>query len=500
MPRKKYPLLLILLVIIYTILSILLFDPKLFTGGDNAVYIILAESIVTGKGYKNIYLPDEPPHTQYPPGFPIILSIPLMIFGKNILVLKFIIFLMGLFSFVFFYYIIRKLFREWLVPFVLYYLFIPSLIKYNHWILSEIPFLFFSLGSFYFLLKFYDKKQLFYFIVSSLFGIYAFFIRTAGISLIFGFALFLILKKEYKYLFLFLFLFLLFFIPWEIRNANISDGTGYLSQLLAKNPYQMELGTIGIFDFFKRLWQNFYLYTFTIIPKTLIPLLNSKTLIFFAGLFILIFLITGFVLKIKNFGIFESYLVFGTGVLLAWPEVWSSERFILPLIPIYLITIYTSLAWVQHKLKSKYFIAAACGLLTFLNLISTISESQVAIKNNLGYIKGDRYAGYPVDWRRYFEVIMYIKTNIPDEKVIMARKPEFVYLLSNHKSFCYPFTTNLNEVIESIKKADYIILDKFLWTQTTLRYLLPAIQTFREDFEIVYKTNYPEFYLLKIKK
>ncbi|MGB9721929.1 MAG: hypothetical protein ACPL28_10685, partial [bacterium] len=67
MRKKEIPLWIFLL--IYTILSLLLFDPKLFTGGDNAVYIILAESITTGKGYKNIYLPEQPPHTQYPPGF-----------------------------------------------------------------------------------------------------------------------------------------------------------------------------------------------------------------------------------------------------------------------------------------------------------------------------------------------------------------------------------------------------------------------------------------------
>jgi len=245
--------------LIYTILSLLLFDPKLFTGGDNAVYIILAESIATGKGYKNIYLPEQPPHTQYPPGFPLLLSIPILIFGKSIILLKLMIFLTGLGSFLFFYLIIKENFKEYSNIFVLVYLSIPLFIIYNHWILSEIPFLFFSLGALYFLLKFCKKRQFSIFLITTFFAIYAFFIRTAGISLILGFALFFIIKKEYKYLMIFLILFLIFFIPWEMKNASMPDNTGYIRQLLAKNPYQMELGTIGFSDFMRRIWDNFLL-------------------------------------------------------------------------------------------------------------------------------------------------------------------------------------------------------------------------------------------------
>ncbi|MEO0182333.1 MAG: glycosyltransferase family 39 protein, partial [candidate division WOR-3 bacterium] len=260
--------------VIYTILSLLLFDPKLFTGGDNAVYIHLAEAIVTGKGYKNIYLPDEPSHTQYPPGFPLLLAVPFIIFGKNILLFKILIFLSGMGALAFFYLLSRKIFPENFTILISLYLSVPIFIIYNHWILSEIPFLFFSLGALYFLLKFCIRRHFLNFWLASSFAIYAFFIRTAGISLILGFLLYLILKKEYKYSIIFLALFLLFFIPWEVRNAGIPDNTGYLRQLLAKNPYQMELGTINFSDFILRLTGNLIFYTFTILPQTLLPVLN----------------------------------------------------------------------------------------------------------------------------------------------------------------------------------------------------------------------------------
>ncbi|MEO0161785.1 MAG: glycosyltransferase family 39 protein [candidate division WOR-3 bacterium] len=486
--------------VIYTILSLLLFDPKLFTGGDNAVYIHLAEAIVTGKGYKNIYLPDEPSHTQYPPGFPLLLAVPFIIFGKNILLFKILIFLSGMGALAFFYLLSRKIFPENFTILISLYLSVPIFIIYNHWILSEIPFLFFSLGALYFLLKFCIRKHFLNFWLASSFAIYAFFIRTAGISLILGFLLYLILKKEYKYSIIFLALFLLFFIPWEVRNAGIPDNTGYLRQLLAKNPYQMELGTINFSDFILRLTGNLIFYTFTILPQTLLPVLNSRIITNICGLIFLLFLIIGFGKRLKNFTIFEIYFILGSGVLLAWPQVWSSDRFLLPILPVLLIYLYTGFVWLQEKLKLKYFLWVITGLMIILNVIWITSQAKIAVNNTINYLRGNKYAGYPLDWRRYFEMIEYIQENIPRDKIILARKPEFIYLLSRHKSFCYPFTTNKSEIKEALKKADYVIFDRFQWTGTTMRYLSPVIQEHPQGFEIVYRTVYPEFYLLKIKK
>ncbi len=108
--------LLLLFLFIYIVLSFFLFDPKLFSGGDNAVYIILAESIVSGEGYKDMYMPDEPPHSQYPFGFPIMLSVPILIFGTNIILLKLLLLLTGLGSVCFMYKIGEYLFRVIVAP------------------------------------------------------------------------------------------------------------------------------------------------------------------------------------------------------------------------------------------------------------------------------------------------------------------------------------------------------------------------------------------------
>lgn len=494
--KKLFPLGLLLL--IYTFLSILYFDPKLFTGGDNAVYIALAESIASGNGYKNIYLPDTPEHTQYPPGFPLLLSLFIIIFGKNIFVLKVVIFLTGLTALIFMYKIVTKIFKDNAGLFLLFYLSIPILVLYNHWILSEIPFLFFSLGAIYFFIRFQEENKFWLFILSSVFAIFTFFTRTAGISLIIAYLLYLFIHRKYKPLFIFILLFLIFFIPWQIRISQAATSGGYLDQLLAKNPYQMELGRVGFFEMLIRIWENFVLYSFKIIPATILPLLKSELILIFAGIVFLAFVLAGAINNFKCFTVIDVYFTISILVLFIWPKVWSSERFFLPIIPFFAIYFLKGIILLQNKLKAKYFLPASIGLTIFLNILVIIPQIKTSIANNLAYLRGNHYAGYSMDWQRYFEMINWIDKNIPEDKVIMARKPEFVYLLSGHKSFCYPFTLDTGDIKVSIAKADYILFDNFQWTATTYRYLLPVLQQRPEKFSVVHKTKSPEFFLLKV--
>ncbi|MFW5905123.1 MAG: hypothetical protein ACOCUZ_02790, partial [bacterium] len=44
------------------------------TGGDNAGYLGLAYSLLERGAYLDLYLPGEPIHTKYPPGFPLLLA------------------------------------------------------------------------------------------------------------------------------------------------------------------------------------------------------------------------------------------------------------------------------------------------------------------------------------------------------------------------------------------------------------------------------------------
>ncbi len=490
---------LLLFLFIYIILSILLFDPKLFTGGDNAVYIILAESIARGRGYNNIHLPDESPHTKYPFGFPLMLSLLLLLFGSEVIVFKLLVLATGVGSCYFMYRIGQLLFKEKINLIMPFYLSLPIFIIYGVQILSETPFLCFSLGALYFFMRARADRESFYYL-SLIFATYAFFIRTAGITLIIGMMGFLLLKKQYKYSVIFILLFIAVSVPWQIRNSNIPSDASYIDLLLAKEPLQIELGRVNLFDILSRLWENFIFYSFTILPKTLLPILHSSVSLSIAGLIFSGIMLIGFLKRIEKWSAIELYFVLSMVILLAWPRRWSSERFLLPILPLLIVYLFFGIRWLSDRVNFKYLFEGLTAILVLVNIVAIILTAKITIRDNIEYFRGDVYAGYEYDWRRYFETIDWVKENVPEDKIIMARKPEFVYLLSGHKSFVYPITTDHNRMRDAIARSDYIIIDNFYVTRPAKRWLFPFLQQEKEKYRLVYQTKNPQFLLMEVRK
>jgi len=80
-----------------------IFDGKLFLGGDNANYFILAEGLSSGQGFTQISSPNMTPGNHFPPGYPFIMSIFMRLGYEDLLIFKWLngVFLL-MSSFVFF--------------------------------------------------------------------------------------------------------------------------------------------------------------------------------------------------------------------------------------------------------------------------------------------------------------------------------------------------------------------------------------------------------------
>ncbi len=500
-PHAHRSIYLLLFVVIYLVLSVLLFNPRLFTGGDNASYIILAESIVSGKGYRDIHLPDEPQHTKFPFGFPLLLSLPMFLFGSNFIVLKFFILLTGICSIFFLYKISEMLLGNRVILHIPLYLSLPLLLAYNSRILSEVPFICFSLGAIYLFMKARERGALFYYL-SFVLATYSFLIRTSGITLVTAMVIFLLIKKEYKHLLVFLFIFSAVAIPWYIRSAGIPQEQSYIEQLIAKDPYQSLLGRAGITDYALRMWRNIVFYLTKVIPKTLLPVLVSEIPLGIVGVVLLIFVSIGFVSRLREISVIELYFTISLCILLLWPDVWSSDRFLLPIVWILSLYVIMGIYRVAKRIHFTHLPCVFVALVVILNAVVIGISTQSALSIRAEFAKGDKYFGYRPDWQHYFEVIEVIKERIPRDKVIMARKPEFVYVVAGNKSFRYPFTEDRERVKQAIQQSDYIIIDGFYELGiSTERYLMPALtETSRENYAIVFQTPEPRFTLLKVKK
>jgi len=89
-PARLGPLLLVLgaVVAVQIFLMVMSFYPDPHTGGDNAGYLTLAHSLVERGAYLDLYDPAEPPHTKYPPIFPAILAVAMLLGAKSWIVFK----------------------------------------------------------------------------------------------------------------------------------------------------------------------------------------------------------------------------------------------------------------------------------------------------------------------------------------------------------------------------------------------------------------------------
>ena len=483
------------------VLSVLLFDPKPDTGGDNAMYLALAKSMVEQGRYAELQDPAEPAHTQYPPGFPALLALVHVVAGgTSVLGAKLVVMLCGLGMVFFLYRITGRLFPDRHRLVMAGMMSLPAFAVASHQVLTEMPFLCLSMAALWFLLRTERGKPGDHWAAMVL-VVVAFMFRTAGIALVLGTGLFLGLRRKWRYLGLFAALFLAALLPWQLRNSAVGQTRSYLDMFFAKHPYIAEYGRMGVGDFLGRVWDNLVSNVTIVVPEAMLPLfklVKQEFLLGAAGVLLSLAVIAGFLRRAKKRTALEAYGFFAVLVLLAWPALWAGERFLVPLLPLAVIYLFFAVQGLEKRLGRKWLFPVVTGVLVLANAVSFARLAAGNVRHNVQYLEGDRLAGYPADWRRYFKVIEWLDGNVADDAVVLARKPEFVYLLAGNKSVCYPFTDDRARVQRAIDRSDYILFDNFQWTETTRYFLNPAIQFDPDRYPILIETDAPQFYLLRV--
>ena len=340
------------------LMGILLFDANLSLTGDNAQFINLGRSLADGYGLSETIEGEPIPHTKYPFGFPLLLAIVHILFPSNLIALKSLVVVLYAISIPLTYLLIRRFAPS---PIALgvsaLCLASPLLLDYSHQVMSEIPFLLFSLIALLLIHRAHngsstkdtkDTKGIkaFLFIVSSwillaiIAIIAAYYIRSAGIILIGTGILFFALHKKWKEAGLIAIGSFLLALPWQIRNAALG-GTPYIEQLLSVNPYRPEEGMLTFTALIERIIANLELYGLKIIPYILLP--SSIDANYFVGLFFSCLILYALIVGLIKRHLLIVYLTCYLGLYILWPYVWSDTRFLVPAIPILFYATLTSM-------------------------------------------------------------------------------------------------------------------------------------------------------------
>lgn len=498
LPKWLFPALLVFgFIIVYPFI----FDKKVSLGGDNASYYILGKAISSGQGYTNIHVPGEPPHNHFPPGYPAILGV-FMLFTQSITFLKIVngLFLLG--TVLITYSLLNRFTENTKMAFAgaLLLLFNYHLLSYSTIMMSEVPFLFFATLAMLFFVRMQDSERPFYTDIN-FYGLlvlssFAYHIRTAGIALVAGFALYLLINRNWKVLLAYLGGFAVLALPWFFRGKSTGGG-GYLQQLTMVNPYRPEEGMMGLSDWFTRFGNNVSRYLGKEIPHSLFPAFEvdytpdaSGNILY--GLLIVAVIVFGLVKLPKFNWLLAGYLLGTFGILLLWPDVWFGIRFILPLIPFLLFLFIYGIYALVNLLMEKVSISTKLNPLLFLIFILFFTPQ-------LKLLAEAADEAYLPKFKNYFEMGAWANTNLPEEAVVCTRKPGLFYLFAGRQVAKFANTPDYNELFADMKERGFthVVVDQLGYAQTG-RFLVPAVQDNPEKFQLLNQINNPETYLLAI--
>lgn len=508
------------LVGVHALIGLLLFDPTLFTGGDNAGYMILADALRSGEGYRDLYLPDAPLHTKYPPGYPMVLAA--VGFAGGLQLFKLVSLACTSAAVWFTYRLARiRLGGPAAVAATGLVAVNPVLLEYSHYELSEALFATVVMGSLVAWANSTDETGAFTggmegdareasaegrgWIAGLGASVGAFLVRTAGLPLLCAVWLYQLGRRRWRRLAASLGAGGAAVGGWLLYQSLAGgEEEGYLQQLFMVNPYDPAAGTAGPQELLGRAARNLWIYTSDVLPHSLLgePLRGDGATVATAlGLGVAILTLTGWLSSgNRRLGVPELFLPLYAALILLWPDQWTDRRFLLPLLP--LILIYTiggvqttARRWREESASAA--VAAGAALLALPALASAAIQAPERVRCTTAHWR-DAPCVAPA-WSSFYDAARWAGAHTPEDAVIVNRKPRIFYWLSGRRGDVYPYSREPAVVLSNLEEigGGYVVVDQLF--STTAAYLVPAIRSAPDRFEVVYGEGEPRTFILRFR-
>jgi hypothetical protein len=210
--------------------------------------------------------------------------------------------------------------------------------------------------------------------------------------------------------------------------------------------------------------------------------------------------IGGWVRRLRTPGIVELWVPMYVGLVLVWPAMWSSERFILPLIPVLLAYAAETLLWILRptgRLATPAALTAGAVVLGFLLPdLSRELRNSAACRERIG--DGDIFACTPRVFADFFHLADETRGKLPTGSVVLSRKPSIFFVRSGYRSALYPLSSDPSGFFAAADSvgAKYLVVDQIPGIGP--RYLHPILLRRRDAFCVVNELSLPNASLAKI--
>lgn len=494
MLRTKYNLAIFL--ILSAFFGFLRFESlQLGTSYDDAHYIILAESLSSGQGYQLINFPRPQIERAFPPGWPILLTPLAFLFPGNYTVLKLLSLVLWLASIFLIYRIFSKRIQSPHLEIVTGLAALnPLLVGTSVTVMAESAYLFFSLLALNVFDIWKDKagdKKDWLIVLVAVLALYTQLIRTIGIALVFALVVYFLLTRRWREAGIGTSVFVtgaLLQMWINLRNGGSVVSAGYESQVFGSS----------IFEKLGQMWSNVLGYFNQTVAGSLIPIFSSRVAAFLGNyglevlpalvnIIILMLIVIGLFLVVKNFQMMDIYFViYVVGVLAFWnPEVGSVKaRFLIPIIPFLYFYLVQGILWAKEKavrnrirysrrIEAVFFIFIALTL-----IIRNVQDWRNPVTNQMTDIS------IGTSW---------VAKNAPPDSIVMVNEPVPAFVHVQRKTIGYPSNGQELERYLDNQGIDYIVVSPKLQSPRsmeldnfTVNQLLPILNSQAEKFKIVF--------------
>jgi hypothetical protein len=531
---------LILILIVGLVCCVLILNQHLMPSGDNSTYLVLAQSLATGQGYRMISDPRSPQMGLYPPGYPLLLAGVMALTGTTnnpmlaILPSKAMSILLYLAAIVVTYKLLLPRSRLLAALAALLTAVSPAILHFATEVGTEIPYLLLTLACLWAFDRYLRRPGWRELALTALFLLLAFYVRSVALAIAGAFALHLAIRRRYAHAALLVFFVGALTLPWFLRGASLSDtgtsvglGRGYFDLYLTSDPYGTAPASLA--DWSARLFQNLQSYVLDIWPSVLFPHASTlrstlSGLGTVVALLLSLLLALGYALELRRNSPTEWYV--GLFFLSCVTYMWAQSRLIVPIVPFALYYLLAAARFVLGRLvfrpaparpvsdparPSARGRAVSFALLLFCAVLITSALVVEArrVQDNLQYGMNQPLAVYYSDnaeWGNYLQAMEWVKANAEDQSIVMCRKADLMYIVTAHRALEYPYSYDGLELRRSVEDnaVAYLIEDAFTWTGTTAQYLRPALQSWQsaepEALSLVFETDAPTTRVWRVEK
>jgi hypothetical protein len=484
--RRPHPCLAPLgLALLHLALALGAYNPTPYVGGDNGSYLALARSLLEHGRLIELWDPALRPQALYPPLFPAVLALGMAAGLRTYVSLKYVVIAFSTLGVLASYGWMRRVAGPRLALVGgLWMAAAPGLLELSHWVLSDVPFWAITTVALWAFAHVPtavpadgpERRRAFGWIAAgALATLAAAMTRSAGLPLVLAAAGWLALHRDWRAVLLYAGIVWPPMRAWTLLSGGSAAGGARTAVFpWAIDPYRPDYGNLGALAFLRRLVDNTAQYAAHHLPRLLTGTPAGR-MAAIVGTAVALLAFAGWLRRVRRPGAAEVWVPVYVGLILAWPQNWSGERLILPVLPV-LVLYATDSARVLALRAAGGFrsaaggplpaatVAAACAAVLLLSAPGAAREVRLGRECSAQFRAGEPFPCLPPLWHDFFLLGRMTRGKLPPGTVVISRKPTLWYMESGYRSRVYPFSAAPESFFAAAREvgAAYVVEDNFI--------------------------------------